>query len=1189
MRRKFWALLMTIMMIATLVPASAFAEKGTPDNESLYEVENPEPIQPSETGGLYLDKQLSELDENGEGTITLETYVEGSVSSKTAPMDIILVLDQSGSMEEEITVDQDTYELYEASNKVYYENRDSLYVKVDGEYIKLNITRNGLIYKTYTYSYGDKTITSRGSYNHPEGIEIYKRYSSQSKLDILKSAVKTFVANVESKNETITDETKKHRIAIAGFASESGNGNNTEILTVSGTNSGSVGVAYEDLKGETGVEYYQKALVNADNNIVDDAIDALAANGATRTDLGLEMAENILKNNQVDGRKQVVIMFTDGEPTMSIDFNTNVANATIASVKKIKAPSSEEGYEASVYTIGLYNKDFDKAKYSNINKFMNFTSSNYPDAANMNTYINAGAWGGKYYNVAKDASSLESIFQTISEDVQSIDLDEDTIIKDVVSQYFTVNGETGDIKAFVSKYDGKDNKGIASFGEKTEAEGVTATINNDTVSVSGFDFEPVIDNDDGSAKSGKKLTIVIPVKLNKEATVGMSGEKVDSNNNGDNVAAIVNNGEIVKAFNTPQVQLPKEKIVITAASAEKVYDGTALTDNGFTYTQNVLKEGDILTAVVEGSQTDAGESENVVTSYKVMRGDNDVTANYDISTKKGKLKVTPREIIITVNNEEKYFGELDPEFTGSITGNLVKEDDLGTITYSRTNDEEAVGTYEDVITANYTGNNNYSVEVVPGDFTIKTATDADAKLEASGGTWEYDGNPHAASAAVTGAEGYTIYYKVGDRDWTTKAPSVTDVAEGTVTVSVKATKTGYTDLTSKDVTLAITPRPITITVNNAEKSYGEDDPAFKGSITTGALVNTDDLGTITYSRTNDEEAIGTYEDVITGYYTENDNYSVEVVPGDFTIKTASIEGAAVIAEGGSWTYDGKAHAARAEVTGAEGYTIYYKAGESGEWTTDVPSVTNVAEGTVTVNVKAVREGYEDLEAGPVTIRITPKDVIITSEDAEKVYDGKPLESKEITSEGFVEGEGITGEAVGSQTNVGSSENSIEYAFNNNTQEENYNVTKNEGVLTVTHAVLTVTADDKTKVQGTDNPELTGTINGFVNGEDESVISGNAEYATTAKKNSAVGEYPIIVSEGTLTADNYIFEYVEGTLTITEKDGTEVVNGGDNGDKDKNDNGVKTGDNFNMWIYVGLALVAAMAALVAVLTRKQRQR
>ena len=1181
---------MTIMMIATMVPASAFAEEGTTDNESLYKVENPEPIQPSETGGLYLDKQLSELDENGEGTITLETYVEGSVSSKTVPMDIILVLDQSRSMEEEITVDQDTYELYEATNKVYYENRDSLYVKVDGEYIKLNITRDGWIYPTYTYSYGDKTITSRGSYKHPKGIEIYKRYSSQSKLDILKSAVKTFVANVESKNETITDETKKHRIAIAGFASESGYGNNTEILTVSGTNSGSVGVAYKDLKGETGVEYYQKALVNADSNIVDDAIDALAANGATRTDLGLEMAENILKYNQVDGRKQVVIMFTDGVPTKSNDFNTNVANATIASAKRIKAPSSEEGYEASVYTIGLYNNDFDKTEDSDINKFMNFTSSNYPNAANMNTDSNAGAWGGKYYNVAKDASSLESIFQTISEDVQSIDLDEDTIIKDVVSQYFTVNGETGDIKAFVSKYDGKDNKGIASFGEKTEAEGVTATINKDTVSVSGFDFEPVIDNDDGSAKSGKKLTIVIPVKLNKEATVGMSGEKVDSNNNGDNVAAIVNNGEIVKAFNTPQVQLPKEKIVIKAASAEKVYDGTALTDNGFTYTQNVLKEGDILTAVVEGSQTDAGESDNVVTSYKVMRGDKDVTGNYNIATEIGTLEVIPREIIITVNSAEKSYGDVDPSFTGSITtGELVKSDDLGTITYLRTNTAEAVGTYKAVITANYTENNNYSVEVKPGDFTIKTATDADAELEASGGTWEYDGNPHAASAAVTGAEGYTIYYKVGDGEWTTDVPSVTNVAEGTVTVSVKATKTGYTDLTARDVTLTITPRPITIKVNNAEKSYGDDDPSFTGSITTGELVNNDDLGKITYSRTNEAEAVGTYDDVITAKYTGNNNYSVEVVPGDFTIKTASIEGAAVIAEGGSWTYDGKAHAARAEVTGAKGYTIYYKAGESGEWTTAVPSVTNVAEGTVTVNVKAVREGYEDLNADPVTIEITPKDVIITSEDAEKVYDGKPLESKEITSEGFVEGEGITGEAVGSQTNVGSSENSIEYAFNNNTQEENYNVIKNEGVLTVTHAVLTVTADDKTKVQGTDNPELTGTINGFVNGEDESVISGNAEYATTAKKNSAVGEYPIIVSEGTLTADNYIFEYVEGTLTITEKDGTEVVNGGDNGDKDKNDNGVKTGDNFNMWIYAGLALVAAMAALVAVLTRKQRQR
>lgn len=265
------------------------------------------------------------------------------------------------------------------------------------------------------------------------------------------------------------------------------------------------------------------------------------------------------------------------------------------------------------------------------------------------------------------------------------------------------------------------------------------------------------------------------------------------------------------------------QIIITAGSDKKVYDGDPLTSDVFTYTPNVLVEGDVLQVTTAGERTDVGTAANKVASHKVVRGEGenqvDVTDNYSFGDYvDGTLEVTPRSVTITVNNAEKFFGESDPTFAGTVEG-LVNGNDLGTVAYSRMNKDEAVGIYPDVLTANYTENKNYTVTVVPGDFTIKTATAAGATLTAQGGSWPYDGDPHAASAAVSGAEGFTVYYKVGDADWTTEAPFVTNVSERTVTVQVKATKTGYNDLFCDDVKLEITPRPITIIAASDEKVY----------------------------------------------------------------------------------------------------------------------------------------------------------------------------------------------------------------------------------------------------------------------------------------------------------------------------------------------------------------------------------
>ena len=99
-----------------------------------------------------------------------------------------------------------------------------------------------------------------------------------------------------------------------------------------------------------------------------------------------------------------------------------------------------------------------------------------------------------------------------------------------------------------------------------------------------------------------------------------------------------------------------DEIVITANSDSKLYDGTALTNNGFTYTQDVLAKGDVLTAVVEGSQKDAGSSANVVKSYKVMRGDVDVTKNYTFGESvSGTLTVNKRSVTLTSATDSKEY------------------------------------------------------------------------------------------------------------------------------------------------------------------------------------------------------------------------------------------------------------------------------------------------------------------------------------------------------------------------------------------------------------------------------------------------------------------------------------------------------------------------------------------------------
>ena len=97
---------------------------------------------------------------------------------------------------------------------------------------------------------------------------------------------------------------------------------------------------------------------------------------------------------------------------------------------------------------------------------------------------------------------------------------------------------------------------------------------------------------------------------------------------------------------------------------------------------------------------------------------------------------------------------------------------------------------------------------------------------------------------------------------------------------------------------------------------------------------------------------------------------------------------------------------------------------------------------------------------------------------------------------------------------------------------NYTFSFAAGQLTVTQAVLTVTADTLNKVYGAELPTLTSTTTGFVNAEDSTVVTGAPELSTTSTATSGVGAYDIVLAKGTLSAENYSFALVNGKLNVT---------------------------------------------------------
>lgn len=678
-KTKFLALILCLSFLCTLLlPATAYADDP-----------------PAGSGMKY--SKTATANKDGSYTITLEAFATGSQTTSTqtedVPTDIILVLDQSGSMAYDIgevrytaytsnnTQNNRNYakrhnggsanlwhKLNDGSyvsvsvtlqqtltyNKItkgrndngsngytnYWENRNNLYTYVSDEIKKVVYTRerdwfwenynckyaledgtilnqnsegsrysptfqntdDGYLYlgvlnedqNVYTYTYTDsagatKTIGTSTGANTKFTPAFYQRSTTTSgggsRLDALKNAANAFANAVAAKaagpdgDINTPADNIDHRIAVVGFASQSGNGNNTELLSIAGKNSGSVGVAYNSITNQNLRDVLQSIDTQNGRGMVNAAITALAASGATRTDLGMDMAQRILNANPVpqdETRNRVVIVFTDGSPTDSNGFKLGVANTAINKAKAIK----DSG--ATVYSIGIFSgADASTAgKEPDEDYYDGFFGPNYTDAemsAACNWFMqkvssnNGTPRTPSYYLSAGDAASLNSIFQQISNNIttggSSTTLGSETVVKDIISPYFTLPAGTTASGIQINTYDctGKNGDTYTWSGTSGGSDGASATVNGDQVSVTGFDFSKnwcgtETDADGNTTAHGKKLVISFTVD-HKSGFLG--GNDVPTNAS----AGIYENSSAqtpVITFERPTVNVPIEDVTVTA-------------------------------------------------------------------------------------------------------------------------------------------------------------------------------------------------------------------------------------------------------------------------------------------------------------------------------------------------------------------------------------------------------------------------------------------------------------------------------------------------------------------------------------------------------------------------------------------------------------------------------------------------
>lgn len=414
-------LLVAAMLFGLFVPSAFAEEPKTPvaDPSTITQWQDTIDKSSKNVGRIWTDKSVSTGDVTltSAGDVGIETpnisddadfMVSLSALSSASslaysvqqPLDVVLVLDVSGSMDDSIRTYayEKTYQV--STNRTYY-------ALVGNTYREVNYY-NFILWSGWRCDGETVTPMTSAGDTDPNHIQFYTREetSSQRKIVALRNAVNNLIDYTASQNVTL-DADQRHRIAVVKYA-----GGSTDAIGNDQYQDGRFTYNYSQVVSDFAA--YTDA--NANKESIKTTINNIPAAGATSADFGLNHAQRLLagEGSLKGGRaeaKKVVIFFTDGEPNHGNGFDDNVATSAIEIAKELKADG------ASVYTVGIFEGADSSDPTDNsdkTNRFMHAVSSNYPNATSYSLRtMGDRAVDSDFYKVAADSDELNNIFQDI--------------------------------------------------------------------------------------------------------------------------------------------------------------------------------------------------------------------------------------------------------------------------------------------------------------------------------------------------------------------------------------------------------------------------------------------------------------------------------------------------------------------------------------------------------------------------------------------------------------------------------------------------------------------------------------------------------------------------------------------------------------------------------------------------------
>ncbi|MBS6581702.1 MAG: VWA domain-containing protein [Oscillibacter sp.] len=562
--KRALALVLALVMALSLVALPSFAEgeETGGGNDGMPYIEENGHGGKVEKDGLVMSKTIKKTGDS-QFLLTLEAFATGTTTTTTTtdPVDIVLVLDVSGSMDENLmnyTYNSVYNPKTNGRTDYYYQDENGQYQQAyycDGEYGLRGSHHDAGWYTQDHQSWrgcqgeSGRRLTPKTSASDTDTsrTQFYTRTEQDSgtkKIATLKTAVSTFI-------DSVAEKSPDSSIAIVKFA-----GNKRDTVGNDTYRNGSYTYNYSQIVQEL-------TPVNTGARSLKTAVNGLIAAGATAADYGMQHAQTIINGAKDDGRQKVVIMFTDGEPNHNTDFDDTVANNAIKASKSIKDD------KAIVYTIGCFGG---QAGSSDVDTYMNYVSSNYPEATSM-TGGGAKADPANYYKTVSSAADLNNIFTDISQTIggTTVTLGSTSVLRDVISDSFKLpaGADKSSIKAYSVDCLDKNSDGSYSWQDKSawtaiSPENIELTDNNKTINVTGFDYaDNWVDQYgvNGSQSHGKKLVVEIPIVPEQDAT-----GSVKTNDDASGIYADSTVKDPVEKFPSPVVYIPYFTVVHVAST-----------------------------------------------------------------------------------------------------------------------------------------------------------------------------------------------------------------------------------------------------------------------------------------------------------------------------------------------------------------------------------------------------------------------------------------------------------------------------------------------------------------------------------------------------------------------------------------------------------------------------------------------